>query len=303
MNFKKLKVTDYETLKGYFLRQPYNLSVYSIASIIAWGNQLFKTSFHLQNGVCFIANENEKERDTRHLILPVSGQKKFPPAELYHYAKNLGYERYWFAPGDYLGLFNQSEWENYFTIVEQKEFEDYVYRTEDLIELKGNRYSKKRNLLSQFRRNYLFYDRVSVEWIRQEDVEDCEKFVDIWCEEHACSEEEQVSLACEKSALITTLHHLERLESIGILIRIDGVVSALGIGSRLNETTATLNFEKAFVGIKGLYQFLDNECAKRLFRSYQFINKESDMNLPPLAEAKQSYYPIKRIKSFELVLS
>lgn len=302
MNFKQLEVTDYQTLKRYFLGQPYNLSVYSLASIIAWGNQMFKTSFLLLNGICFIANEQEKDRDTRHLILPVSGEKKFPPSELYRYARELGYERYWFAPGNYLELFEQAEWENFFTLREQTEFEDYVYRTEDLMELKGSKYSKKRNLLSQFKRNYVYYDRVFVESIRREAVEDCEKFLDIWCEEHACDEEEQVSLACEKSALITTLNHLEQLESMGILIRVDGVVSALGIGSRLNEATATLNFEKAFVGIKGLYQFLDNECAKRLFSSYRFINKESDMNLPHLAEAKLSYYPIERIKSFELVL-
>lgn len=302
MNFKQLEVTDYQILKEYFLGQPYNLSVYSLASIIAWGNQLFKTSFQLLNGICFIANEQTNNRDTRHLILPVAGQRKFPPAELYRYARDLGYERYWFAPGDYLTLFEQAEWKKYFTLLEQTEFEDYVYRTEDLIELKGNRYSKKRNLLSQFKRNYLYYDRVSVESIRRESVEDCYKFIDIWCSEHACDEEQQVSLACEKSALITTLKHLEQLESNGILIRVDGVVSALGIGSRLNETTATLNFEKAFVGIKGLYQFLDNECAKRLFSAYRFINKESDMNLSHLAEAKQSYYPCERIKSFELVL-
>ena len=89
---------------------------------------------------------------------------------------------------------------------------------------------------------------------------------------------------------------------MGILIRIDGAVSAFGIGSRLNRTTATLNFEKAFSGIKGLYQFLDNECAKRLFSEFQYINKESDMNLPNLAESKQSYNPVLRVKSFALTL-
>ena len=89
---------------------------------------------------------------------------------------------------------------------------------------------------------------------------------------------------------------------MGILIRIDGAVSAFGIGSRLNRMTATLNFEKAFSEIKGLYQFLDNECAKRLFGEFHYINKESDMNLPNLAESKQSYHPVMRVKSFALIL-
>jgi hypothetical protein len=47
---------------------------------------------------------------------------------------------------------------------------------------------------------------------------------------------------------------------------------------------------------------LDNECAKRLFMGFQYINKESDMNLPNLAETKQSYNPVLRIKSFALTL-
>ena len=83
------------------------------------------------------------------------------------------------------------------------------------------------------------------------------------------------SLACEKDALITTLNNIEQLESKGILVRVDGTVSAFGIGSRLNETTATLNFEKAFSTIKGLYQFLDNECAKRLFSEFSMSTKKA----------------------------
>jgi len=56
-------------------------------------------------------------------------------------------------------------------------------------------------------------------------------------------------LACEKNAVLTALENMERLEWKGLLIRVDGRVSAFGIGARLNETTATLNFEKADSGI------------------------------------------------------
>ena len=102
--------------------------------------------------------------------------------------------------------------------------------------------------------------------------------------------------------MITTLKNMTRLESKGIQVRVDGKICAFGIGSRLNQTTATLNFEKADSGIKGLYQFVDNECARRLFSEFRYINKESDMNIPNLAESKQSYNPILRIPSFKLTL-
>jgi hypothetical protein len=133
-------------------------------------------------------------------------------------------------------------------------------------------------------------------------IEECLTFLEIWCDEHMCDVEQASSLACEKEALVTTLHNIEYFGSRGILVRLDGRVSAFGIGSRLNNSMATLNFEKAFSSIKGLYQYLDNECAKRIFNEYKYINKESDMNLPNLAESKQSYNPVMRIKSFALKL-
>lgn len=302
MSFRTLQVDDYEMLKPFFLDQPYNLSIYTLPSIIAWSNQVFSTSYTIYKGICFLANEHLDNTQKRHLFLPVLRERLFTPFELWGYALELCYKQYTFVPGDYLNTFQQSEWEKFFFIREQKEYEDYVYRTDDLIQLKGNRYSNKRNYINQFKRSYLFYNRVSVASIQKDDVAECKEFLDIWCEERDCSSEDKLSLACEKSALNLTLEHLDRFESMGLLIRIDGKVSALGIGSELNKATVTLNFEKAFSDIKGLYQFLDNECAKKLFSEYQLINKESDMDLPQLANSKQSYYPFRRVKSFELII-
>lgn len=302
MNFKPLTVSDYNTVKFFFEGQPYNLCVYSPASLIAWCNRIFINRFAIADGVLFISGESEDHPEDRHLILPVSNDRKYTPEELHRFARNLGFEKYWYAPGDYLESLDQSELETFFSMEEQKEFADYIYLTEDLVGLKGNRFSKKRNLIHQFFREYMRKGRVAVEDIHENNAEECMQFLEIWCKEHDCDVDQDSSLACEKEALITTLKHIDHLESTGISVRVDGAVSALGIGSRLNRTTATLNFEKAFSGIKGLYQFLDNECAKRLFMGFEYINKESDMNLPHLAETKQSYNPVLRVKAFTLTL-
>ena len=302
MNLKPVTVNDYDTLKEFFVDQPYNLSIYSPASLIAWSNQIFRAYYTIVDETLFIACEAEKNPRDSHLILPVSRNGSFSPSNLHRYARQFGFDRYWYAPEDYLGTLDRLELEALFIRKEQKEFNDYVYLTEDLIRLKGNKFSKKRNLISQFTREYLRNGRIEVENILPEHVGECLQFLDIWCDKHACDTDLESDLACEKTALITTLKNFNRLESKGILIRVDGMVSAFGIGSRLNRTTGTLNFEKAFSEIKGLYQFLDNECARRLFSEFKYINKESDMNLPNLAESKQSYNPVMRIKSFALNL-
>jgi len=318
MNFKPVAIDDYGILKPFFTGHPYSLCVYSPASLIAWSFRSFKAYYAIEEGKLFIAGEMEEgdillqgvppnstmpHRVTnRHLILPLAKGRLFSPAELHRHAERFGFERYWRVPADYIERLDHSELEALFDLEEQMGYEDYIYLTEDLIHLKGNKYSKKRNLINQFTREYLRKDRVEVEEILAKDVAECLQFLEIWCEQHDCDADPESDLACEKNAVITALENMERLEWKGLLIRVDGRVSAFGIGARLNETTATLNFEKADSEIKGLYQFLDNECAKRLFRRFRYLNKESDMNLPNLAESKQSYNPVLRIKSYALTL-
>ena len=302
MNFKPVAIDDYGILKPFFSGHPYSLCVYSPASLIAWSFHSFKAYYAIEEGKLFIAGEMEENPENRHLILPLAQRRLFSPAELHRYAERLGFERYWRVPADYIETLDRSELEALFVMEEQKGYEDYIYLTEDLIHLKGNKYSKKRNLINQFAREYLRKGRAKVEEILAKDVAECLQFLEIWCEQHDCDADPESDLACEKNAVITALENMERLEWKGLLIRVDGRVSAFGIGTRLNETTATFNFEKADSGIKGLYQFLDNECAKRLFRQFRYLNKESDMNLPNLAESKQSYYPVLRIKSYVLTL-
>lgn len=303
MNFKPVSIDDYKILKPFFSENPYSLSVYSPASIIAWSYRTFKADYAIDEGNLHICGYEEDHPLERHLILPVSSQKiSFTPSMLYDTIRKTGFDLYWYVPGDYLETLDPNELKSLFLIEEQPEFKDYVYLTDDLIHLRGNRFSKKRNLINQFTREYLRRDRVKVDEIRPEDVDECLQFLELWCDQHDCDTEQESSLACEKHAVITTLKNMTRLESKGIQVRVDGKICAFGIGSRLNQTTATLNFEKADSGIKGLYQFLDNECARRLFSEFRYINKESDMNIPNLAESKQSYNPILRIPSFKLTL-
>ncbi|HNY73337.1 MAG TPA: phosphatidylglycerol lysyltransferase domain-containing protein, partial [Syntrophales bacterium] len=99
---------------------------------------------------------------------------------------------------------------------------------------------------------------------------------------------------------INALLHLDKLEMRSLFIRIDGEVCAFCISSHLGPDMGVMNFEKALPHIRGLYQYLDNECAKTLFPGYRYINKESDMGLPALAESKNSYHPVRKIRAYRL---
>jgi hypothetical protein len=302
MNFKKLEIADYPALKHFFASIPYRLSTYSLPSLIAWSNCVFEARYAVEGDLLVIANESDVRPEDRHLILPLSLSGNVLPEKLRDIAVNLGFRGYWCIPGDYVERYRQGL-EPLFVMEEQEEFEDYVYLSEDLACLKGNRYVRKRNLIHQFQREYMNNGvRVHVEPITAGSVAECLSFLEAWCEQRDCNADEDIDLACERRAVITSLENLEALELKGIQIRVDGTVNAFGIAARLNDEMGILNYEKAFSDVKGLYQYLDNECAKRLFAGYRYINKESDMNLPNLTAMKKSYHPVMRVKSYRLTL-
>jgi hypothetical protein len=302
MKFKQITPSDYPVLKKYFHRQKYRLCEYSLPSIIAWSTEAYQSYAAIDGDTLIISAEFTKKKESHYLILPISPYRDFSPEKLCDIAVKFGFKTYCFVPEDYLEQYERNRVSKLFDIKNHKGFDDYIYLTKDLVKLKGNKYSKKRNLIHQFNREYMDKGRAKVESIRPAVATECIEFLEKWCEEHDCDEEQNEELYCEKQAAINTINNMDLFELKGILIRIDGVVSAFGISSHLTESMGVLHFEKALANIKGLYQYLDTELARRLFKGYKYINKESDMSVPGLAKSKKSYYPVMIIKSYKLTL-
>ena len=302
MNFTQLTPPDFARYRSYFVNQRYELCAYSLSSIIAWTNDEYKPYGAEYADAFTVAAEFKTDTQNRHLLLPVSPRRQFPPDELAALAREAGHTQYWFVPAAYIEDFGEDAVGRHFDMAGHAAYDDYVYRVADLAELKGNRYAKKRNLIKQFQRNYVDAGKVAVEPITADNAEACLQFLEEWCRERDCDADDQMDLSCEKQAAINTLMHLDAFDVKGILLRIEGQVSAFGISAPLTRNMATLQYEKAFSSIKGLYQYFDNTCARTLFNGYTYLNKESDMGIPGLAKAKQSYHPTRMVQSVRLVL-
>ena len=298
MEFNPIAVDDYHKLKRYFENQPHHLSTYSLFSIIVWSNHKLRAYFAVENDTLIIINRPEDDSDCGHLILPLPFNDAINAEYLYDLAERIGCNMYCFIPETFIQQYGRDHFEKYFTITEQPEFEDYIYLTDDLAGLRGNKFARQRNWIHQFQNTYMNHGRVDIEAIAPHHVKDCLEFLEKWCVERNCDLDQEENFACEKIAAMNALNSLDRLEAEGILIRIDGIVSGFGISSYLTNDMGILNFEKAYSHIKGLYQFLDNECTKRLFKRYTYINKESDMSIPNLAQSKNSYNPVMKLKSY-----
>jgi hypothetical protein len=300
---KPLSIKDYPLLKRFFERQPHRLSTYSLPSIISWNGSCFESNYEIIHGEVIVVIKNSRDNDDKgYMILPVGDHGRPTPVALKELVMATGCGRVCFVPGDYLQEVGDSALDPYFDIAEQKEYEDYLYLTQDLVELRGNRYAKKRNLIHQFTRVYVHDKRVATGMITKKDVPQCLDFLEKWCDLQECDKEQEKNMTCEKLAVIEALHTIEEMDWRGLCIRIDGEICAFAIMSHLTQDMGVLNFEKAYPYIKGLYQFLDNECAKELFHGYVFMNKESDMGLATLAQSKKSYHPVEMLKSFCLTI-
>ena len=200
---KPLTKKDYPLLKSFFERQPHRLSTYSLHSIIAWNGYCFESYYEIVDGEVIVVTKKIRDHDDKgYMILHVGGHGRPTPVALKELVMAMGCWRICFVPGDYLQQVGENALDPYFDITEQKEYEDYLYRTQDLVELKGNLYAKKRNLIHQFTREYVHDNRVATGMITEKDVSQCLDFLEKWCDLRECDKNQEENMACEKAAVI-----------------------------------------------------------------------------------------------------
>jgi hypothetical protein len=162
---------------------------------------------------------------------------------------------------------------------------EYVYRAQDLAELPNGMFHSTRKQLNKFRKNYAY----TVEPITVENSLDVKEFLVKWCEWKQCDGDPV--LENEKDAVIYAVDHFAELKLSGLLIRVGGRIGAMSIFERLNADTALVHFEKGLEDHEGIYKAINAETAAVLARDFEFINRESDMGVPGLREAKTRYHP------------
>ena len=84
-------------------------------------------------------------------------------------------------------------------------------------------------------------------------------------------------------------------------IYIDGRLEAFAIGSyNEKEKMAIIHIEKANPEIRGLYQFINQQFLIHEFPEAEIVNREDDMGLPALRQAKLSYEPMEFARKFRI---
>ena len=171
---------------------------------------------------------------------------------------------------------------------------DYIYKTQDLIDLKGRDYHSKKNHLNYFNRNYK-YEYVT---LTSDMAKSAMVFIDEFNKRKVVSEHEMKMLEMEEAAMSDVFKSIETVGYIAGAIKINDKIEAISIGGPLSRNTVTVHVEKANISYRGLYQAINNEFCKHAASNVKFINREEDMGIPNLRKAKLSYKPVKLLEKY-----
>ncbi|SHN50472.1 DUF2156 domain-containing protein [Desulfovibrio litoralis] len=170
---------------------------------------------------------------------------------------------------------------------------DYIYNSQELASLKGNRFHKKRNHYNSFLKSYEYkYTPMS-----QDCVEEVLVLQDQWIQWR--EDHDSAMLLAENEAVYRVLKHWEDIPNLsGGTIRIDGNLVAYTVAEPLADDTLVIHFEKGKNEYKGIYQAINTLFAQEIANDYQFLNREQDLDDPGLRKAKESYNPVSYVKKY-----
>lgn len=179
-------------------------------------------------------------------------------------------------------------------IVEDRDSFDYLYLREELADLPGNRFHKKKNRINYFTARH----KHEVHFLSAAHLCGCLQLLDEWG--RVAEVEGNRSFGLEMDATVEALARAELLGLEGVVVTVEGVVRAFTVGERLNRETSVCHFEKADYFMEGLSQLVNREFARLLFSDCRFINREQDLGEPGLRNAKLSYHPVELVKKIRL---
>lgn len=169
-----------------------------------------------------------------------------------------------------------------------RDFFDYVYAVEELAELKGRKYQRKRNHLNRFCQEHPDY---TVEPITDENMPRVEALVAQWYE-NRLQQDPTADFHMEKAAIKKALQNRQALGMEGLLLMDGQQALAMTMGNFISPETFDVNFEKAID--PGAYPAINREFARYLHEKYpglRWLNREDDMGLEGLRKAKLAYCP------------
>ena len=295
MNFRKITMNDKEKIERFFINNElysdYEASELNFTNIFAWSHIDSIEIAEGKNWILLRGQEGIDEYFLPPLALNKEGlenvSKKFrkycDDHHIYPIIRGLNEKIKDYIMKECKYCFEFTGYRNY-------DVDEYIYLSEDLINLTGKKYSVKRNHLNKFLKTYPNFqerDYQASDFLRIKEA------LDTWANGK--------TLNLEKEAIFHVLGHLKELDSFCNLIEVDHTLVAFAIGTITKNNIGIVLFEKADLNYDGAYAAINQMTAEKYFQNVKFINRQEDMGIPNLKKAKMSYHPHHLSEKYSLI--
>ena len=293
IDFEEISIDKKDEINSYLKSLPGINSEKSFATLFVW-RKGYNIKYAIADGVLLLSSHLSGEDEYIGIILPKERSFNLKGAV----NKIIGF----FKDGFVLRLYDSGTVEmlndtfpDRFVISENRNSFDYIYSTEKLIRLSGKKYHTKKNHINKFKKLYpdCKYERLSAA-----DKDECTALFDKWYS----GKKDTDGLDSEREAICEMFGEFDSLNLIGGGLRTDGELVAFSFGERLNSDTALIHFEHANNDYIGSFTEINRCFLEREFADLKYVNREEDMGLPGLRQAKMSYKPEFFAKKFDAKL-
>ena len=282
--FQKLELTHKEEYEQYLHRSQRQSCEYSFANLFLWGKK--KAAVH--NG--FLLLQAQFDRKTVYLFPTGEGDLKTALDAIIHDAQVRGIPCCLAALTEQECHLVEERYPGKFRFYCDRDSYDYVYSIDDLADLRGRKYQKKRNHLNRFEQEH---PDAKILPLDESNRVAAFQLAEQWYENRVAADPSG-DYHLEHLALHRAFAFYAQLGMEGVVLMENGVVSAFAMGSRLNRDTFDIHFEKALDTADGAYPAINRGFARYLREKYpelKWLNREDDLGIEGLRKAKLSYCP------------
>ena len=174
----------------------------------------------------------------------------------------------------------------------ENDWNDYIYKSDDLKTLTGTKYKSQRNHINYFQKTYNTY---LFEEITEKNINEVKEFNNSLYSNVTKNSDIFVE---EQKKTVEVLDNYCIYGLIGGILRLNGSIVAFSIGEICNDVLF-IHIEKADIKYKGVYQMINYEFANHFASDkIKYINREEDVGDEGLRFSKQSYHPCDIIKKY-----
>lgn len=285
IEFKNIDFNSKKIIDKYLKNNKTDISEYTFTNLIAWGDKTNIKYSEYNGGLLLLATQ----KVTKYFLPPIgyTNNEEIFDFLLDYGIKNKITNQIKLVPQSMIDKIDPDKYQ----IIEDPDNSDYIYLAEDLGNLKGRKYSNKRNFVKKFMENYDYqYVDYDVSMKKQ-----CIELAERWFEKKNTDK-----YRCDEcKAIGKFLDNYDNFNTLGKVFLIDGQVVAFTFGEELADDTFVIHFEKAETEFTGIYQAINKFFSSDILaQNYKYINREQDLGIDGIRKAKRSYLPVKMGKKY-----